>query len=97
MDDEWDGLVHELIFSILFSTHPHVLQDSKKDPISVFLILLNMNPHDGNFASCSTICSRMSGLLYVFRLVAIREICVGRNREIEEDEDVDLAQGGEFK
>ncbi len=97
-DNEWDGLIHAVLFSLLFSNHPNVLRNSKKDPISIFLMLLNINPQDGNFASCSTICSRMLGLLHIFRLVAIREIHFGANQEVQEEESpMDVAQGAEFQ
>jgi len=38
------------------------------------LILMNMNPRNGNFNSCDVIVGKMSGFLHIMRLVAIKEI-----------------------
>ena len=54
------------------------------------LILMNMNPMNGNFNSCNVIVGKMSGFLHIIRPVATKEI---RRRA---DENPDL-EDGEFE
>ena len=72
----WDSHIHALLSSLFFQRQPLVTPHSDKDPIQMSLILLNMDPETGNcnFATPDVIGGRMSGLLHVMRLVAVRHI-----------------------
>jgi hypothetical protein len=93
-DDQWDALVHKVLFSLLFTAHRQLLQESQKDPILIFLMLLNLSPNTGHFSSCGTMCGKMSGLLHIFRLVALKEISLAADGEVSVD---DVAESTEFK
>ena len=38
------------------------------------LILMSLHPENGNFEGCTKIVGKMSGLLHIMRLVAVKEI-----------------------
>ncbi len=73
-DEKWDNLIHSLLVSLFFHKHKAITRHSDKDPIQMALILMNMNPRNGNFNSCDVIVGKMSGFLHIMRLVAIKEI-----------------------
>jgi hypothetical protein len=67
--------IHKLFWSLLFTVHPWILEESQKCPISTFVMLLNMDKQ-GQFANCGSICGKVSGLLFVFQVVMLKEISI---------------------
>ncbi|KAF9507234.1 hypothetical protein BS47DRAFT_1366788 [Hydnum rufescens UP504] len=65
--------IHQLFWNLLFTVHPLSLQHSQKCPISTFILLLNVDQW-GQFATCESICSRVSSLLLLFHVVMLNEI-----------------------
>ena len=73
-DETWDSHIHTLLSSLFYHKHPAVIRNSDKDPIQMCLILMNMDPKTGNFMGPDIIAGRMSGLMHIMRLVAVKEI-----------------------
>ena len=72
-DQEIDARIHRLFHSLYHTTHPERSSKFKQDPIFLFLMYLSVNKA-GTFDDAGYIASRLSGLFYVMRMVAVKEI-----------------------
>jgi hypothetical protein len=90
-DEMWEDAIHSLLASLFFHKHAAASHHADKDPIHMALILMNINVNDGgNFNSCSWIAAKLSGLLHIMRLVAVKEIRIQADGREEEEEDAEF-------
>ncbi|KAF8318903.1 uncharacterized protein EI90DRAFT_3132882 [Cantharellus anzutake] len=73
-DERWDDAIHGLMVSVFFGLPSNFRRESEKHPISIFLMLINLHPTTGNFPKCSTISGRLSAMMYLFRVMAVKMI-----------------------
>jgi hypothetical protein len=84
VDEHYFELYHKLLCSLLFSIHPNVDKNTRKDPIGLFFICLHIE-RTGNFKSAGTIVDSCSCMLHNMRLVAVQQIY----KTSEEDDEPD--------
>ncbi|KAF9513989.1 hypothetical protein BS47DRAFT_1392880 [Hydnum rufescens UP504] len=65
--------IHRLFWNLLFTVHPSSLRHSHKCPIATFVLLINVDQR-GQFATCASICGKVSALLFLFRVGMLKEI-----------------------
>jgi hypothetical protein len=78
-------LYHKLLHSLLFSIHPNVDANSEKDPMTIFMICINLENAMGNFKQPSMIATSCSTMLHIMRLVAVKEISLKRASDARPD------------
>lgn len=78
-------LYHKLLCSLLFSVHPNVDANSEKDPMTIFMICINLENAMGNFKEPHMIATSCSMMLHIMRLVAVKEISLRRTSDTRPD------------
>lgn len=78
-------LYHKLLCSLFFSVHPGVDANSAKDPITLFMICINLENEMGNFKEPTLIASSCTSMVHTMRLVAVKEISIRRDSDTRPD------------
>lgn len=90
-DPAFDTLIHAFFDSLFFSQHKQVSRHQTQCPVQSFIMCSAIHPVTGNFERCGSIVSRLSALLHVLRLVAVKSIA-----DKAEDLD-DMVENPEFE
>lgn len=83
--EQWNVSLHTLFTSLFLDSHPKVDRNAQKDPIALFLMLLNINRHDGQFPECRVVGGCLAGLTHMIRLIATKEISLRREDDDRPD------------
>ncbi|KAF9518849.1 hypothetical protein BS47DRAFT_1358509 [Hydnum rufescens UP504] len=70
----FDPLIHSLLDSLFFSQHKGVSRHPNQCPVQSFIMCSAIDARSGNFEKCGTIVGRLSALLHILRLVAVKSI-----------------------
>jgi hypothetical protein len=87
-DEIFWPLLQKFLSSLFFSQPKGLLKRGLEDPITIFVILIHLNRHDGSFPKCSTIATSLSSIIKLMRVLALIEIHVqAESANLEEDDD----------